>query len=37
MTYKKFIDKLENDTSIIELKNYLSGKKRFDRRTVTPA
>lgn len=36
MNYKKLLDRLENDTCIADLELYLSGKKRFDRRTVTP-
>jgi hypothetical protein len=36
MNYKKLLDRLENDTCVADLELYLSGKKRFDRRTVTP-
>jgi len=36
MNYKKLLDKLENDTCVADLELYLSGKKRFDRRTATP-
>lgn len=35
MTYKKLIEKLDNDTSIEELRKYLNGTKKFNSRAVT--
>jgi len=36
MNYKKLLDKLENDTSVFKLEQYLSGQKKFNRRMTTP-
>lgn len=36
MNYKKLLEKLEQDTTIVELEMYLSGQRRFDYRTCTP-
>jgi hypothetical protein len=35
MNYKKLLDKLENDTSVADLEQYLSGEKKFTLRMTT--